>query len=100
METVNRLLAAAKLLALAVEAGLVAWPEDDQLVVKGPLDAEPIARQLLENKSLLLPMLKDRRFEIITCAGDDCAQAVLLIDGEGWCPAHKMTIKVIERACA
>ena len=43
---------------------------------------------------------KDRRFEILECPGDDCERSVLLIDGSGWCPAHRMTITVIERACA
>ena len=94
-----RLREAARLLTAAVEAGLTVWPEGSELVVKGPPRSAALAKRVLDSKDVLIPMLADRRFEIIDCPGESCDQSVLLIDSEGWCQAHQMSITVIERTC-
>lgn len=99
-DMMRQIRAATQLLSVAVEAGLSVWPEGERLCVKGPVEAESIAKQILENKALLLPLLSDRRLEIVVCPGDDCEELVLIIDGEGFCTNHGMTITVIARVCA
>ena len=83
---------AAKLLSEAATAGLLVLPNGEHLLVKGPRRAEPLAKRVLEHKYLLLPLLEEKRFEIVDCFGDDCRERVLLIDGEGYCRAHAMII--------
>lgn len=88
---------ASRLLSQAVEAGLQVWPEGDHLCVQGPEAAEPLALRLLENKSVLLPLLAEKRLKVVVCPGDECNERLVVIDGEGWCPGHKVWVQFVER---
>lgn len=92
MGRLDEMRAAARLLSEAADAGLLVLPDGEHLMIKGPRTAEPLAKALLANKRLLLPLLEDKRFEIVACFGDECRERVLLIDGEGYCRKHSMTI--------
>lgn len=49
------------LLGEARAAGLSVWAEGDRLVIRGPKEAEPVARLLLERKPVVLAALATER---------------------------------------
>lgn len=53
-----------------------------------------LRRALVVHKAELIAHLISGRRQTITCPGDDCSERIELVDGQGWCPCHKMAIAV------
>lgn len=52
---------------------------------------------LVERKAELLTMLSKGTVKTISCPGDNCGADVVVIDNQGYCPMHRMTITIIEK---
>jgi hypothetical protein len=55
---------------------------------------ESLVSELRTRKEELLCLLA-HKVEIINCPGNDCAERIMLIDGQGYCNRDNMTVAIV-----
>ena len=55
---------------------------------------ESLVVELRKRKAELLCLLADK-VEFIICPGSDCSEQVMLVDGQGYCSRHSMTVTIL-----
>ena len=57
---------------------------------------DELRTEMVRHKTALLRAFEDGLIRTGPCEGADCGLNVLYIDGCAWCPAHKMSIRIID----
>lgn len=82
-----------------VVKGVELWVEGDDLRYRAPRGV--LTFELRETASRyrqeIVAALNKGVIKTIACPGDECDARVLLVNGQGYCPEHKMTVTVLDR---